>query len=197
LRAFSTKLLLPLVFAALPLAACSGSGGNGADAEAEADAGAEAAEGKLAAVVAGNRDLERVNRLVGNAGMVDVLNGVGPYTLFAPTNAALDTLGAERADALAGEEMRPQAAALLRAHIVPGTLTRRDLQTALGSSGERPVRVRTMAGTMLTFSRDGDAILVSSEDGARARLSGEEGLASNGAVQPVDSLLRRAEPASR
>ena len=193
MRAFGTRYLLAFALGLLPLAACSGSGGEGSGNSASGNAAAESGSGQLAAVVAGERDLERVNRLIGNAGMVDVLNGVGPYTLFAPTNAALEGLGTERADSLAGEEMRPQAAALLRAHIVPGTVTRRDLEAALASSAERPVRVRTMAGTMLTFSREGETIIVSSDDGARARLSGEEELASNGAVQPVDSLLRRAE----
>jgi uncharacterized surface protein with fasciclin (FAS1) repeats len=189
---FGGKLLIISTLALLPLAACSGSGDEAGESGGGANSAAEAPDGKLASLVAGDRDLERVNRLIGNAGMVDVLNGVGPYTLFAPSNAALEALGDERADALAGEELRPQAVALLRAHIVPGTLTRRDLEASIASSAERPVRVRTMAGTMLTFARDGETILVTSEDGARARLSGEEGLAANGAVQPIDGLLRRA-----
>lgn len=193
------KLLLPLSLALIPLGACSGSGaGEGeANQSGAANEAAQVPEAQLASVVAEDRDLERTNRLIGNAGLVDVLNGVGPYTLFAPTNGALEALGAERADALAGEAMRPQAAALLRAHIVPGTLTRSDLQAAIGSAGGGPVQMGTMAGTMLTFSREGDAIVVTSDDGARAQLTGQEGLASNGAVQPVDALLRRAEAPAR
>lgn len=147
------------------------------------------AEARLAAVVAGNQELGRLNRIVGGAGMGQILEGVGPYTIFAPTNGAIEALGAERADGLAGEAMRPQAAALLRAHIVPGTMTRRDLEAAVGQGGNRPVRVRTMADTMLTFTREGDAIVVSSDKGGRARLTGQEGLAANGAVQPIDGLL--------
>jgi hypothetical protein len=52
--------------------------------------------------------------------------------------------------------------------------------------------MRTMAGNMLTFSREGDTVIVASDDGARARLTGEEGVATNGAVQPIDGVLRRA-----
>ena len=148
--------------------------------------------GNLAAVIDSRGDLDRFQSLVANAGVGDVLAGVGPYTVFAPTNAALEGLGAERLQALAGEGMRPQAAALLRAHMVPGTLTRRDLMAAIEGAGGQPVRMRTMAGNMLSFSREGDAIIVAADDGARARLTGEEGVASNGAVQPVDSALRRA-----
>jgi uncharacterized surface protein with fasciclin (FAS1) repeats len=190
------RLLLPLSLALVPLAACSGGGGNAAGANGSGSAASPSAE-KVAAVVAGDRELERLNRIVGNAGLVDLLNGVGPYTIFAPNNAALEALGNGRADALAGEEMRPQAVALLRAHIVPGTLTRRDLAAALDVAGNRPVRMRTMAGTMLTFARDGDAIAVSPDGGGRARLSGDEKVGANGAVQPVDGLLVSTNGASR
>lgn len=151
------------------------------------------AEARLAAVVAQDGQLGRLNRIVNSAGMAELLNGVGPYTLFAPTDGALEALGSERADALAGEAMRPQAGALLRAHIVPGTVTRRDLEAAIASANGRPVRMRTMADTMLTFSRDGDAVVVAADQGGRGRLTGQEGLASNGAVQPVDGLLVTAQ----
>ena len=89
--------------------------------------------------------------------------------------------------------MRPQAAALLRAHIVPGVLTRRDIVAAIEAAHNEPVEMRTMADTMLTFARDGEAILVSTPDGARARLTGEESAVGNGVVQPIEGMLRRAE----
>ena len=182
------------VFAAILLAGCSGQpSDNVASGNVGGTSAARAGDAKLGQLIAGNGELERLNRIVGNAGMSDVLNGVGPYTIFAPTNAALDSLGAERANALSGEAMRPQAAALLRAHIVPGTLTRRDLDAALANGGSNPVRMRTMAGSMLTFSRDGDAIVVASDDGSRGKIVGEEGVGANGAVQPIDGLLRRAQ----
>jgi len=175
-------------------AACDDSARPGSTAaNSSATASAESpAEARLGAVVAGDRQLGRLNRIVGGAGMTELLNGVGPYTLFAPTDGAIEALGAERADALAGEAMRPQAGALLRAHVVPGMITRRDLEAALASAAGRPVRMRSMADTMLTFTREGDAIVISSEQG-RGALTGQEGLASNGAVQPVDGLLVKAQ----
>jgi len=184
------------VLACAATAACGG-GENPAGStvsNSAATGSAEApAEAQLATVIGGDAALGRFNRIVAGSGMAEVLNGVGPYTVFAPTDGAIEALGAGRADALAGEAMRPQAAALLRAHIVPGTVTRRDLEGAIGRAGDGPVRMRTMADTMLTFTREGDAIIVSTEQGVRARLTAREGLASNGAVQPVDSLLVRAQ----
>ena len=185
----------PVLLACAALVGCgdgpkAGSTAANSTATASADAPAEA---RLAAVIAGDEQLGHLNRVVGNAGLVDLLNGVGPYTVFAPTDGALEALGAERADALAGEAMRPQAGAMLRAHTVPGTLTRRDLEAAIASANGRPVRMRTMADTMLTFTRDGDAIVVSSDQGGRGRVTGQEGLASNGAVQPIDGLLVKGQ----
>jgi uncharacterized surface protein with fasciclin (FAS1) repeats len=186
---------LSAVLACSALAGCAdGPAANSTAANSMTTASADApAEAKLAAVIAGDEQLGRLNRVVGNAGLVDLLNGVGPYTVFAPTNAALETLGAERADALASEGMRPQAGALLRAHTVPGTLTRRDLEAAIAGAKGRPVQMRSMGDTMLTFSREGDAVIVSSDQGGRGQLTGQEGLASNGAVQPVDGLLVRGQ----
>lgn len=176
-------------------AACDNSAKPGSTAaNSAATASAEApAEARLATVIAGDQQLGRLNRIVAGAGMAELLNGVGPYTLFAPTDGAIEALGGERADALAGAAMRPQAGALLRAHTVPGTITRRDLEAAITSAGDRPVRMRSMADTMLTFSRDGDAIVISSDQGGRGKLTAQEGLASNGAVQPIDGLLVKAE----
>ena len=112
--------------------------------------------------------------------------------MFAPDDAAFAALGEGRAEELKGEAMRPQAIALLRAHIVPGVVSRPDLVAALERAGAEPIEMRTMAGGVLRFTREGDAILVSGADGARARLV-EETLASNGAVQRVDALLVPAQ----
>lgn len=184
------KMSLLAALAACALAGC----GERATENATVANGAPvpAAGGTIGALATADPSLGKLGRIVGAAGMADLLNGVGPYTLFAPNDAALDGLGAGRADELAGEAMRPQAVALLRAHIVPGTVTRQDIENGLNASSG-PVTVRTMGETVLTFTRDGDGILVTSDRGGRARLSGDEKLASNGAVLPVDGLLLAAE----
>jgi uncharacterized surface protein with fasciclin (FAS1) repeats len=193
------RLSLIAAVCALPLAGCGGGGegstnntGTNANSAAAA-AAAPSGNRNLIAALDGDGNLDRAHALVTAAGLTDALSGVGPYTLFAPTNAAIEALGRERADALASEQMRPQAAALVRAHIVPGTLTRRDLLAAVQAARGQPVRMRTMAGPMLTFTSEGTNVIVASDDGARARLTGNEAVASNGAVQPIDGLLRTAE----
>lgn len=191
----STSLLAAA--ACLAAAGCSDEGNQSAGsdrANASANASVAAGEGTIVTAIRGNSDLSSASALVESAGLAAVLEGVGPYTVFAPTNAALQSgLGEQRLGELRGEAMRPQAVALLRAHIVPGVLTRRDIDSAIEAAHNEPVRMRTMADTMLTFERDGEAIIVSAPDGARARLAGEESAAGNGVVQPLDGVLRRAE----
>lgn len=192
-----------LLAAAACLAAvgCSDSGNQAAGNEqgnASANASVAAGEGTIVSALRGNSDLSSTAALVDGAGLASVLEGVGPYTVFAPTNAALQSgLGEQRLGELRGEAMRPQAVALLRAHIVPGVLTRRDIAAAIEAAHNEPVQMRTMADTMLTFSRDGEAILVSAPDGARARLTGDERTVGNGAVQPIEGLLRPTEAPSQ
>ena len=195
-----SRLILAAALAALPLSACgrADEARNTGTANAVSNAAAPAAQpsGTLAAQLDHGDDMDTLHDLARNAGLDDVLGGVGPYTLFAPTDAAFAALGDERVNALKSAAMRPQAMALLRAHIVPGLVTNRDLDAALANAGGRPVRMRTMGAGTLTFAREGGAIVVTA-DGARARLAGTETIATNGAIHPIDALLLPTEPAGQ
>ena len=176
--------LAPLM--ALSLAACGGE----ADKAGGGDGATPTPSSKtLAAAIGDAGDLDTLEGVVKNAGLSEVLDGKGPYTVFAPVNAALGTSGSD----LAGEAMKAQSAALLRAHIVPGALTRADIEAALARGGADGVQMRTMSDGLLTFSKDGDVVVVTAADGATARLTGAETVVSNGVVQPVDGVLVKAE----
>lgn len=172
--------------AALTLAACGDDRTTAPEGEA-----APAPSSDTLAQTLGGGDHDRLSAAVANAGLGEVLEGVGPYTVFAPADSAF---GAD-AD-FADEAMSAQAAALLRAHIVPGAITRADLESAIDNAGADGAQMRTMAETLLTFRRDGEAITVSTDGGATARLSGDEDLASNGVVHPIDALLVAPEAAA-
>lgn len=186
------RALTPL--AVVLLAACGGE----TEKAAETTEQAQPSSRSLAATLRAEAGFGTLGRLATNAGLAEVLDGVGPYTLFAPADGAFpaDAAPADVAD----QDRRAESAALLRAHLVPGALTRADIGAALDSAADGRVQMRTMANTLLTFSREGSAIVVTSESGARARLTGEEKVASNGVMQPVDSLLvgsgAAAEPAA-
>lgn len=144
----------------------------------------------LAAMLKGDGAHATLEKVVANAGLEAVLAGEGPYTVFAPADAALSA-GANFTD----PTLKAQGAALLRAHIVPGALTRADIASAVDRGGAEGAKMRTMSGGLLTFKRDGETLVVTAEDGATARLVDEEALAANGVVQPTDGLLVKAEAA--
>ncbi len=159
-----------------------------------ATGGPAAPAATLAASLKTSHDLGTLQRVLVNAGLTGVLEGKGPYTVFAPADAAFTAAGPDAAPT--DPAVRAQSAALLRALIVPGALTRADIGAAVDRGGGSGVQMRTMAGTLLTFSRDGGALVVTGDNGARARLTGEETLARNGVIQPVDALLVRPPAAA-
>lgn len=169
--------------AVLTLAACGG----GED-KAAADGGApEPSNRTLAATLDGGGDLATLDRVLDNAGLSTVLEGRGPYTVLAPADAAFAAVSA-RTD-FTDETQRAPAAAMLKAHILPGALTRADILAAIERGGAAGAQMRTMADTLVTFTRDGETIVATAADGATARLTGGETAASNGVIQPVDALL--------
>ena len=183
MRNLKTWALAPIMV--LSLAAC----GDKADKAEGGDGATSAASSKtLAAAIGDEGDLDTLEGVIRNAGLSGVLEGKGPYTVFAPANAALGAAGTD----LSGEAMKAQSAALLRAHIVPGALTRADILAAIARGGGGGVQMRTMADGLLTFSKDGEAVVITAADGATARLTGDETVASNGVVQPVDGVLVKA-----
>ncbi|MBU4136611.1 MAG: fasciclin domain-containing protein [Alphaproteobacteria bacterium] len=179
-----------LHWALAPLAVLALAGCGGGDDKAAPDGAPAPSARTLAASLDGAGDLSTLDRVVDNAGLSTVLEGKGPYTVLAPADAAFaaDAAGTHFTD----QTQRAAAAALLRAHILPGALTRADIRDAISRSGAGGARMRTMADGLVTFTMDGETIVATSADGAQARLTGGETAASNGVVQPVDALLVKA-----
>lgn len=166
--------------AVLTLAAC----GQGQPAS---DGSPELSRSTVAASLDGNDSLGALRGVIEGAGLKTVLEGVGPYTVFAPTDAAFTAAGGAP-----GSDEKAQGATLVRAHIVPGAVTRTDINAALDRVSGGKVQMRTMDDGVLTFSREGRAIRVTAADGASALLTGSETAASNGVIQPVDAVLVKA-----
>lgn len=170
--------------ALLAMPACS------ADEDGE-PATAEPSEGTLAEAISGADGLSAVTSALGDTGLAQVFDGAGSYTLFAPDDAAFEALG-ENGEALREPDQRAVMAAVLRDHIVAGYLTPEDIEAALESQGGS-VEVETMGDNRLTFTRAGDGIRVTSENGASAMLSGTALKASNGVAIPLDGVLKTLE----
>lgn len=134
---------------------------------------------------AGN--LTRFVAAVDAAGLSETLEGVGPYTVFAPTDDAFGALPEGTFEALT-EAGGPELVNLVSYHIVPGVVTSEDLAAALDRS-EGDVSLATMTGAQLTVARDGDGIVMRDSAGGTARLSQSDVIQSNGVLHVVDMVL--------
>jgi uncharacterized surface protein with fasciclin (FAS1) repeats len=111
--------------------------------------------------------------LVVDAGLVDTLRGPGPFTVFAPTNAAFDKLPVDTLHAVQGDTKL--LTAVLAYHVVPGALKLADLQ---------PGTLTTVAGTDLTVTREGDKVFINGNE-----ISSGDVEASNGIIHVMDDVL--------
>jgi uncharacterized surface protein with fasciclin (FAS1) repeats len=153
-------------------------------------ASAQPGNATLASVVSGAKDLSIVSTAMKDAGLSQVFDGAASYTILAPQDAAFEKLGSVAAE-LQKPEQRPAMVAILRDHIVPGYLTPQDLGQAIDRAAGNGVKMRTMGDRLITFTRDGAAIVATQDDGSTARLGAEALLAGNGVAIPVDGVLKK------
>ena len=164
-------------------AAGNGAGDSSTGGNAQAQAGRTIAE-----TAAQNGDLAEFNRAVEAAGLAETLRGAGPYTVFAPANAAFEQVPEATRTRLMAPEEREQLTQLLTAHIVPGVVTSQDLGRAMERGGGRAT-LATVSGVNLTIAREGDALFVTDPSGARARITQADHIQSNGVIHHVDAVL--------
>lgn len=122
------------------------------------------------------------------AGLVNTLEGPGPFTVFAPTNEAFDKLPAGTVDTLLKPENKDQLVKVLTYHVVAGTLTAQDLKTKIKMGGGRTM-LKTVQGGMLTASMEGGDIKLTDEKGGMSSVTIPDVIQSNGVIQVVDTVL--------
>ncbi|WP_265569516.1 fasciclin domain-containing protein [Sphingomicrobium nitratireducens] len=122
------------------------------------------------------------------AGLGDVLSGVGPYTVLAPSDAAFDALPAGAFDALMAEDAREQLGQVLSYHIMPGTILAEDIGKAIDAGGGSAT-LPTLGPDTLTAKRDGEAIVLTDGAGGEVRITESDVEGSNGVVHRVDGVL--------
>lgn len=122
------------------------------------------------------------------AGLVDTLNSEGPFTVFAPTNAAFAALPAGTVETLLKSENKDQLVGILTAHVVSGKLKAADI-IALAIENGGSVDVTTVSGDTLTAVLDGDTLFVRDENGGLATVEAADVGTSNGVVHVVGSVL--------
>ena len=122
------------------------------------------------------------------AGLVDTLNGKGPFTVFAPTNDAFAQLPAGAVDMLLKPENKAMLAKVLTYHVVAGNWDSKGLAKLI-KKGNGQARLRTVSGGTLTASMDGNNIVLRDEKGGTATVTIADVYQSNGVIHVVNAVL--------
>ncbi len=116
------------------------------------------------------------------AGLIPTLSGKGPFTVFAPTDAAFDKLPPNTIPELLKDKAK--LTAILTYHVVPGTITAADLKARADKNGY--VTLKTVQGTDLRIHLAGSAVHVGDQ---MANVTAANVVASNGVIHVIDAVL--------
>jgi uncharacterized surface protein with fasciclin (FAS1) repeats len=122
------------------------------------------------------------------AGLVDTLEGPGPFTVFAPTNEAFDKLPAGTVDTLLKPENLAQLKKILTYHVVAGKLTAKDIAKQIKAGGGKATLTTVEGGTLTAMMQDGKLVLTD-EKGGTATVTIANVNQSNGEIQVIDTVL--------
>ena len=121
------------------------------------------------------------------AGLVDTLSGAGPFTVFAPTNAAFAKLPAGTVDTLLRPENLATLQSVLTYHVVAGRVTAADLMSMIRAGGGQ-ARLVTVQGGTLTARMQGSGIVLIDAKGGISNVTQANVLQSNGVIHVTDSV---------
>ena len=123
------------------------------------------------------------------AGLVDTLKGPGPFTVFAPVNAAFDKLPAGTVESLVKPENKGTLTTVLTYHVVPGRMTAKDLIAAVKKGGGKATLTTVQGGT-LTASLMGNTVMLTDAKGGMSHVTQADVMQSNGVIHVVDTVLK-------
>ena len=122
------------------------------------------------------------------AGLVDTLEGAGPFTVFAPTNEAFDKLPAGTVDTLVKPESKDTLTKILTYHVVAGKMSSKDLAKAIKMGGGTAT-LKTVEGGTLTATMKDKHIILTDEKGGMSTVTIADVNQSNGVIHVVDTVL--------
>jgi uncharacterized surface protein with fasciclin (FAS1) repeats len=122
------------------------------------------------------------------AGLVDTLKGDGPFTVFAPTNAAFDALPKGTVDALLQPDRKADLAKVLTYHVVAGKLDAAALQSQIAAGGGKAV-LTTVQGEPLTATERDGGIALADAKGNVAMVTIADVMQRNGVIHVIDKVL--------
>jgi len=122
------------------------------------------------------------------AGLVETLMSAGPFTVFAPTNAAFGLLPAGTVETLVKPENKATLTGILTYHVVAGKFNAKDIKKMI-KDGNGKAEIKTVAGGTLTATRKGKKIMVTDAKGGTALVTTANVNQSNGVIHVIDHVL--------
>ncbi|WP_256669267.1 fasciclin domain-containing protein [Pseudomonas sp. MN1F] len=137
---------------------------------------------------ANSKDHTTLVAAVKAAGLVDTLNGKGPFTVFAPTNEAFAKLPAGTVDTLVKPEHKADLTKILTYHVVAGTHTAKQLMDEVKMQGGKTT-LTTVQGEPLTVMMHGSKLWLMDAKGGKAAVTIVDVMQSNGVIHVIDTVL--------
>ena len=122
------------------------------------------------------------------AGLVETLSGPGPFTVFAPTNAAFGKLPDGTVETLTQPAQKQQLTSILTYHVVPGRLTAADLTKQIEAGGGTAT-LTTVNGAKLTAKAAGGGVQLTDAAGGTSMVTQADVIQSNGVVHVIDTVV--------
>ena len=198
-----TFALAAVSLAALSIAACSNAETTAPATDAATDASAMAPASTdpmvggaamspndtIVANAAKASNLTTLVSAVQAAGLAETLSGPGPFTVFAPDNAAFEKVPAATRESLMAPAGKADLTKILTYHVVPGRLTAADLATQAQANGGK-VALTTVEGDTLTVNVNPDgSVTLTDAKGGSSRVTQSDVLQSNGVVHVIDTVV--------
>ena len=177
---------------ALGVAACSQPAEEPAPAEAEPVAAAPATpEVNIVEAAQASPDSSTLVTAVQAAGLAETLAGPGPYTVFAPTNAAFEKLPDGAVEGLLEPDAKDQLTGVLTYHVVPGEMKAADIAAAIEAGGGTATLTTVQGGTLTAAMANGGVQLTDAAGGT-AMVTSTDLDASNGVIHVIDTVVMPA-----
>ncbi|WP_379920534.1 fasciclin domain-containing protein [Erythrobacter sp. R86502] len=122
------------------------------------------------------------------AGLVDTLSGPGPFTVFAPTDAAFGKLPAGTVDTLVKPENKGTLTTILTYHAVPGKVTSADLVKMINDNGGKAT-ITTVQGGTLTAMLEGGKVVITDAKGGKTTVAKADVMTTNGVIHVTDGVF--------
>jgi len=146
------------------------------------------AQGTLVDVAVGNEDFSTLVTALTAADLVGALQADGPFTVFAPTNAAFAKIDSKTLNSLLEEKNQKALANILTYHVISGKITATDVVAAL-KKGNGTVELKALNGQVLTVMQKDDKIWLKDANDNYSEIIATDVMGSNGVIHVLDNVV--------